>query len=687
MIPSMSSLAPLINRELSWVEFNRRVLQEAMDPSHPPLERAKFLAIFATNLDEFYMIRVSGLKEQRANDYFDGTDGLTPAQILEQLNEQIAPMAREQSRLWREEIRPLLAQHGVCVIDVHEMNEEQRAFADEYFRRTVFPVLTPLAFDPGHPFPHISNLSLSLAVAVEDERGRTRFARVKVPPSLPRLLLLNDCSDDGEPCERCFVWLDQVIAANIHSLFPELRVLGVYEFRVTRDADIEISEDEAGDLRDSVERGVKERGFLDVVRLEVDHEMPDDIRDILMENLNLKEADVQRIDGPLDLSKLWELYRLNLPQLKDAPFTPHTPPELADDADIFAEIRKGDVVLHHPYESFAPVVDFIRTAARDPQVLAIKQTLYRVGPNSPIVQALIEAAQNGKQVAAMVELKARFDEENNLEWARRLEAVGAHVVFGIPGLKVHSKLLLVVRREGDEIRRYVHLSTGNYNAASARIYTDVGFFTCDERIGQDATDLFNFLTGYSRQRVYRELFVAPVNLRRQIAERIEREIQHHQRSGNGRIIFKMNALVDREMITLLYKASLAGVKIDLLVRGMCSLRPGVPDMSENIRVISIVGRFLEHTRVYWFHNDGAPEIYLGSADLMERNLDRRVETLFPVRDPALVRRIMHEVIELGLADNVKSRELGPDGHYRRVTTPGPAVDSQASLLHQHCLAK
>ncbi|MCX6016946.1 MAG: polyphosphate kinase 1 [Chloroflexi bacterium] len=675
-----STSAPLINRELSWVEFNRRVLQEAADPSHPPLERAKFLAIFATNLDEFYMIRVSGLKAQRANDYFDGADGLTPAQILEQLNAQLAPMVNEHSRLWRDEICPLLTQHGVCVIDAHEMNEDQRTFANEYFRRTVFPVLTPLAFDPGHPFPHISNLSLSLAVAVEDERGRTRFARVKVPPSLPRLLQLNECSDESEPCERCFVWLDQIIAANITSLFHELRVLGVYEFRVTRDADIEISEDEAGDLRDSVERSVKERGFLDVVRLEVDHEMPSEICGILMENLNLRETDVQRIEGPIDLSKLWEIYRLNVPQLKDPPFTPRTPPKLADGIDIFAEIRKSDVLLHHPYDSFTPVVNFIRTAARDPHVLAIKQTLYRVGPNSPIVQALIEAAQNGKQVAAMVELKARFDEENNLEWARRLEAVGAHVVFGIPGLKVHSKVLLVVRREGDEIRRYVHLSTGNYNAASARVYTDLGFFTCSERIGEDASDLFNFLTGYSRQRAYKELFVAPVTLRQQIAERIEREIQHHRLNSNGRIAFKMNALVDPEMITLLYKASMAGVKIDLLVRGMCSLRPGVPGMSENIRVISVVGRFLEHSRVYWFHNDGKSEIYLGSADLMERNLDRRVETLFPIHDPVLVKRIVDEVLDLGLADNVKSHELGLNGQYHKITSQGPQLNSQMILL-------
>ncbi len=478
----MSQLpAHLINRELSWIAFNRRVLNEAKDASHPLLERAKFLAIFATNLDEFYMIRLSGLKELVAAGITEpGPEGLAPAEIMARINENLGPLVAEHVALWQNEIRPALKEAGVAVLDFGQLNEMQRAFVAEYFQRTVFPVLTPLAFDPGRPFPHISNLSLSLAVAIEDEDGRMRFARVKVPPSLPRLLSLEECAD-GTPNTQCFVWLDQVIAANIQALFTGTRIIGVYPFRVTRDADIEISGDEASDLRESIERGVKERGFLDVVRLEIDHETPDDIRNILTKNLEISEDDVTRIDGPLDLSKLWELYRLNLPALKDAPFQPRVPKAFLPKHDVFAEIRKSDLLLHHPYDAFSPVVDLIRTAARDPQVLAIKQTLYRVGPNSPIVQALIEAAQNGKQVAAMVELKARFDEENNLEWARRLEAVGAHVVFGFSGLKVHSKIALIVRREDDVIRRYVHLSTGNYNAASSRIYTDLDLFTCDPR--------------------------------------------------------------------------------------------------------------------------------------------------------------------------------------------------------------
>ncbi len=674
---------PLINRELSWVKFNRRVLEEAQDPSHPLLERAKFLAIFATNLDEFYMIRVSGIKEQIAAGVVDqGPEGLTPTQIMQRINEELEPLVHTHNRLWTEVIKPELMREGVCVLDAGDLSPEQRAFADEYFRRTVFPVLTPLAFDPGHPFPHISNLSLSLAVAVEGEDGRTQFARVKVPPSLPRLLPLNECVDDGsaEPCTRCYVWLDEIIADNINQLFPETTVLGVYEFRVTRDADIEITEDEAGDLRDSVERGVKERGFLEVVRLEVDHKMPDNIRDILMANLSLQDADVWRIEGPLDLSKLLELHRINLPHLKDTPFTPRIPPPLAEGADIFAQIRKGDILSHTPYDSFMPVVDFIRAAARDPNVLAIKQTLYRVGPNSPIVQALIEAVQNGKQVAAMVELKARFDEENNLEWARRLEAVGAHVVFGLSGLKVHSKVLLVVRREADVIRRYVHLGTGNYNAATARVYTDLGLFTCNERIGEDASDLFNLLTGYSRQRDFRELLVAPVNLRKNLARLIEREIEHQLLNNNGHLMFKMNALVDPEMIGLLYRASQAGVRIELMIRGMCSLRPGVPHLSENIQVRSVVGRFLEHSRVYWFHNNGEPDTYLGSADLMERNLDHRVETLFPILDSGLARRVKVEVLDLAWSDNVKSRELDGADDYRPVKASEPMVNSQLKLL-------
>jgi polyphosphate kinase len=677
-----STLQPqLINRELSWIEFNRRVLAEAKDPSHPLLERAKFLAIFATNLDEFYMIRVSGLREQIESGISEpGPEGLPPAEIVTRINERLPALVQEHTELWKHTIKPELKANGVCVLDVGELNDSQRVYVNDYFHRTIFPVLTPLAFDPGRPFPHISNLSLSLAIAVEDKAGRMAFARVKVPPSLPRLLPLDECAADDGTCQHCFVWLDQIIAMNVQSLFPGTKIIGCYPFRITRDADIEITVDEAGDLRESIERGVRERGFLDVVRLEVDDETPQDIRDILTKNLGLQSSDVLAIDGPLDLSKLWELHRLNLPALKDPPFQPRVPPSLSPKRDVFAEIRKADLLLHHPYDSFMPVVDFIRAAARDPHVLAIKQTLYRVGSNSPIVEALIDASQNGKQVAAMVELKARFDEENNLSWARRLEAVGAHVVFGFSGLKVHCKLCLVVRREGEAIRRYVHLSTGNYNAATSRVYTDLDLFTCDPEIGEDATNLFNFLTGYSQHNDYKALFVAPVNLRQRLTELIQREIEHHLQHSNGRMIFKMNALVDPATIQLLYRASQIGVKVDLLIRGMCSLQPGVPNMSENIRVRSVVGRFLEHSRIYWFNNHGHPEIYLGSADVMERNLDRRVETLFPLRSKSLAKRVKLEALDLGLADNVKSWELGADGAYARVQEEGSRVNSQMKLL-------
>lgn len=677
-----------INRELSWIEFNRRVLQEAQDASHPVLERAKFLAIFATNLDEFFMIRVSGLHEQIDAGVTDlSPDGLTPSQIFDLIRLNIMPLQAEHARAWRDDIKPLLARSGVCVCDWPELTPDQRVAATEFFFDTIFPVLTPLAFDPAHPFPHISNLSLSLAIVIRDDKGRQRFARVKVPPSLPRLFALDHCADD-EGCERCLVWLDQIIAANIGSLFPGMTIQGVYPFRVTRDADIEIQEDEADDLRTSVdlrstvERSIQDRRFGNAVRLEVAHEMPGDVRDLLLENLKLESHDLYEIAGAIDLSSLWELYRLPLPSLKDPPYVPQVPRDMSNGYDIFTRIRRGDVLLHHPYESFVPVVDFIRAAARDPDVLAIKQTLYRVGSNSPIVEALMAAVENGKQVAVLVELKARFDEENNIQWTRALEKLGVHVVYGLPGYKVHAKVCLVVRKEDDGIRRYVHLGTGNYNASTARVYTDLGLFTCDPEIGQDATDLFNFLTGYSRQRDFRKLLVAPVNLRKSLAALIEREIEHHLRQGDGHLMFKMNALVDPAIIDLLYRASQAGVKVDLLVRGMCCLRPGVPNLSENISVRSIVGRFLEHSRVYYFANAGEPEVYTGSADLMQRNLDRRVETVFPILDDALRRRVKVEVLDLGMADNVKARELQPDGSYilvRRGQGEG-AVNSQLKLM-------
>jgi polyphosphate kinase len=673
-----------INRELSWIEFNQRVLQEARDPSHPLLERAKFLAIFATNLDEFFMIRVSGLKKQIEAEVMNVTpDGLTPNATLDHIVAKLTPLLTEHSRVWQEEIKPLLCEQGVCVLDYSELDETQRAHCVDYFNSEVYPVLTPLAFDPGHPFPLISNLSLNLAVVVRDEKDRERFARVKVPPSLPRLVSLGDGADGAEePCHHTFVWLDQLIEANIAALFPGMAVQGSYSFRVTRDTDMEIQEDEADDLLSTIERVMQDRRFGSVVRLEIAHDMPDRVSDILMQNLEIDQRDVYRVDGALSLSNLMELLRLPAPKLKDPPFTPRQPFSLATDEDIFNLIRQGDILLHHPYDSFAPVVDFIRAAARDPQVLTIKVTLYRVGSNSPVVQALIDAIQNGKQVAVLVELKARFDEENNIQWARALEEEGVHVVYGLPGLKVHCKVALVVRREHERIRRYVHVSTGNYNATTARIYTDLGMFTCRDDIGEDASDLFNLLTGYSRQREFRELYVAPVNLRNKLIDLVEREIELHKKYGGGRLIFKMNSLVDPVMINTLYCASQAGVKVDLIARGICCLRPGVPGVSDNIRVISIVGRFLEHSRVYYFRNNGNEEIYSGSADLMPRNLDRRVETIWPILDPQLRNRVRDEVLLLQLRDNVKARVLGADGAYHYVARNDgePLINSQEEML-------
>jgi polyphosphate kinase len=677
-----------INRELSWIEFNRRVLQEARDPRHPPLERAKFLSIFTTNLDEFFMIRASGVKKQidaRVDEV--SPDGRTPTVTLDHIVAALTPLIQEHSRAWNAELKPLLAEQGVVVLDYPQLTEEQRARAIAYFRKEVFPVLTPLAFDPGHPFPHISNLSLSLAVAVRTRSGRERFARVKVPPVLPRLVPVAD-GGDGDYGSHTFVWLEQLIAANIGALFPGVDVQRTYAFRVTRDTDIEIQVDEADDLLSTVERIMQDRRFGSAVRLEVSADMPDRVRDILVENLGIDLRDVYRTAEPLDLSSLMELYRLPMPRLKDAPHAAHLPGLLRsmnianNPDDLFTIIRSGDQLVHHPYDSFSPVVDFIRAAARDPNVLAIKMTLYRVGQNAPVVQALIDAIQNGKQVAVLVELKARFDEENNIQWARMLEDEGVHVVYGLPRLKVHCKVALVVRREHDQIRRYVHLSTGNYNATTARIYTDAGMFTCREDIGEDATDLFNYLTGYSYQDEYRRLFVAPVNLRQKLLALIDREIALHRERGDGRLIFKMNALVDPPLIDALYRASQAGVKVDLIVRGICCLRPGVPGISDTIRVVSVVGRFLEHSRAYYFRNDGDEDLYLGSADLMPRNLDRRVEVVFPILDPALKRRVLAELLELPLRDNVKARQLCPDGTYAYVApAPGdPLIDSQLALL-------
>jgi len=671
------------NRELSLIEFNRRVLEEAMDPRNPLLERIKFLAIFASNLDEFFMIRVSGIKQQiRAGVQKRSPDGQTPTEQLSAIRQALIPLLQQERDLLLNELLPALYKQGIMILDTTTLNEQQRAWVSDYFHRQIFPVLTPLAFDSSRPFPFISNLSLNLAVVIHDQAKGELFARVKVPEVLPRLIPLPSelCPPVNDlPAARChcFVWLEQVIADHLEKLFPKMNVVEVYPFRVTRNADVEIEEDEADDLLATIEQGLRQRRFGEVVRLAIDNAMPDRICQLLATNLKVGPEDIYTVRGPLGLSDLMQLTQLDRPDLKDPPYVPRLPVVLKNAPNIFEAIKKQDILLHHPYHSFTPIIDFIQAAAEDPHVLAIKQTLYRVGRNSPIVQALMHAREQGKQVTVVVELKARFDEENNITWARAMERAGVHVVYGLVGLKVHAKLALVVRQETDGICCYVHLGTGNYNAATARVYTDLGLLTCRSDIADDVVDLFNYLTAYSRQKEYRALLVAPVNLRQRITELIKEEIALHQRHGNGRLIFKMNALVDPKIIDALYAASQAGVQIDLIVRGMCSLRPQIPGLSDNIRVRSIVGRYLEHSRIYYFHRGGTPKIYLGSADMMERNLDRRVEELFPLTDPGAIQYVTEILLKTYLADNLRARELQPDGRYVRLNPNGAEViDSQ-----------
>jgi polyphosphate kinase len=678
-----------INRELSLLEFQKRVLHEAKDPENPLLERVKFLSIVSSNLDEFFMVRVAGLQKQAASGAQEASvDGLSAAIQLQLIRQEVRSLVEEIQDFLRTTLLPALEGEGIRIRDFSSFSQGERSALDSYFLREVFPVLTPLAFDPGRPFPHISSGSLNLAVVVGDNQGTESFARVKVPDSLPRLVPLIPSLCQGKVSESAhsettFVWLEQLIAANLHLLFPGLEILEAYPFRVTRDAEVAIQELESDDLLDSVEEAMKQRRFTSVVRLQVDANVSERILEILASNLPIDKQDVYRINGSIGLGRLIELYALDRPDLKDKPLVPSIPSGLRAEAeeDIFSVIRREDLLLHHPYESFQPVVEFLQQAARDPDVLAIKVTLYRVGRNSPIVAALLEAIEEGKQVSVLVELKARFDEESNIEWARTLEDAGVHVVYGLVGLKVHSKIALVVRREGDRIRRYVHLGTGNYNPTTARVYTDFGLLTCNEQIADDCTYFFNALTGYSRKNEPRQLLVAPVNLRQRIEELILREIAFQEQGERGHLIFKMNALEDPQMIRLLYRASQAGVKVDLLVRGLCCLRPLVDGFSDNIRVTSIVGRFLEHSRVYYFRNGGKEEIYVGSADLMRRNLSHRVEILFPVGDPGLVHRLK-DILELQLADERKSHHLQSDGHYAqsRKSAQPDAIDSQLTLL-------
>ncbi len=677
--PPMPQLGPerYLNRELSWLEFNRRVLEEALDPRHPLLERAKFLAIFSSNLDEFFMVRVSGLRAQvDAGVIQRSPDGRTPAEQLALIKPVVDALTDRQRRCLFDELLPQLSSNHIFVKDYKDLGDDDCRKAEMLFESEIFPVLTPLAFDPGHPFPHISNLSLNLAVVVHDVHGGEHFARIKMPEVLPRIVRLPPTDGGGS----VFVWLEQLVAANLDNLFPGMAVQESYPFRITRNADVDLQEEEALDLLRTIEHGIRLRQFGPVVRLSIDSTMPARILDILTENMEIASEDIYRHDGPLGLHGLMELTKLDRPDLKYPPFLPGLPKALQESDDLFGAIRTQDILLHHPYESFLPVVDFIRSAASDPQVLAIKQTLYRVGEDSPLVEALVEAREKGKQVTVLVELKARFDEENNIEWARALERAGVHVVYGLLGLKTHGKVALVVRRERDGLRRYVHLSTGNYNVTTAHLYTDIGMLTSQPAIGADASDLFNYLTGYSDQRSYRNFLVAPVNLREAMLHLIERESALALAGERGHLIFKLNTLTDPEVIEALYDASSAGVMIDLIVRGVCCLRPGIPGMSETITVRSIVGRFLEHSRIFYFRNGGQDEVYLGSADLMSRNLDRRVEVVFPVEDRAIIKRLRDEVLHIYLEDTVNAHLLRSDGTYARVE--GKPCDSQAWFL-QH----
>lgn len=674
-VRSLDDPSLYINRELSLVDFQRRVLEEAQDPRNPVLERLMFLSFVGSNIDEFFMVRVAGLKQQIEKGVMEsGPDGMTPAEQLRAIRASVIRLFRSAHECWAKELVPALDAAGIHILSYADLTDEQRTTANSYFQQTVFPTLTPLAFDPGRPFPHISNLSLNLAVMLRGSKGEEHFARLKIPDTLPQLVPVSGAGKSRSRIktpakQQSFVWLEQLVIANLGDLFPGMTIEEAHPFHVTRDADYEIQYLEAGDLLESVEEGIWQRRFADVVRVEVDEAMPAPVLDILINNLELDREDIYKITGgPLSLMRVRTLTRLDRPDLKFPMFVPAVPAALAketEEEDIFASIRRGDILLQHPFDSFQPIVALLQKAARDPNVLAIKITLYRVGRNAPVVDALLEAAENGKQVAVLLELKARFDEESNIGWARKLEEYGVHVVYGLMGLKVHCKALLIVRKEGDIIRRYAHLSTGNYNSMTAQLYTDVGIITCDPDIGADCTDLFNFLTGYSAKKSYRKLLVAPVTLRSGIEHLIEREIEHQKRGRGGHLIFKMNALVDKKMIQLLYQASQAGVRVELLVRGICCLIPGIAGVSQNITVTSIVGRFLEHSRIFYFNNGGQEEVYLGSADLMPRNLNHRVEVDFPVQDEKLIAVVRDQILATNLKDQAKARHMTSEGKYVR----------------------
>ncbi len=679
--PRLDSPELYLNPHLSLLAFQRRVLQEAQDPATPLLERVKFLSILGSNMDEFFMVRVAGLWQQIETRTTEiSMDGRSPSEQLELIRHEVTGIMAEIYRLWREELMPELRDHGIYILGLDELNPQQKVAVDDYFRRVVYPVLTPLAVDQGRPFPHISNLSLNIAAVVTNGDGVERFARIKVPDSLPQLVAL-----PSRASELAFIWLEQAIICNLRLLFPEMEIIKADVFHLTRDAELAIQELETDDLLESVQEAVWRRRFRDAVRLQINPGMPQRLLEILTSNLELDQNDVYRCDGPLDLSRVRALLNIDRPALKDKPFIPYTPKGFtgSPSSEIFSTISEGDILVHHPFESFQPVVDFLRAAAEDPNVLAIKMTLYRVGRNSPIVEALLDAIQNGVQVAVLLELKARFDEESNIEWAQKLEREGVHVVYGLPGVKVHAKMAMVVRREGENIRRYLHLGTGNYNPMTARIYTDLGLFTTNEEIGEDVSDLFNHLTGYSAKKSYRKLLVAPNSIRSGLERLIRAEIERHKQHGDGHLIFKMNALEDAGMVRLLYEASQAGVQIDLIVRGVCVLRPGLPRVSETIRVRSILGRFLEHSRIFYFHNGGDELIYVGSADLMPRNLNRRVEILFPIENPRLIRRLRDRILAKYLEDEAGTRIMPPDGSSVRPKHTGKKLFSCQAWFLKH----
>jgi len=670
-----------INRELSWLAFNERVLAQALDPSHPLIERLKFLAITGTNLDEFFMIRVATTQKKLQEGIEDiAPDGYNTEQQLDAMVQGARAMLKAQAEVW-EELRRLLAQERITFLEPADWTPEVREHLGTYFSREICPVLTPLAFDPGHPFPLISNLSKNFAVVVR-HGGRTKFARVKVPDVLPRFVQL------PEPLVPqggiAFVFLEDVIRANIHDLFTGTQVKSAHLFRIVRDADLEVDTEEADDLLETVDRGLKQLRHGALALLQVEADMPTRVLKILAENFEVTDDAIVRTGDRMGFGDWHQLTRIHRPELKDAPYTPRTLWRADEDPEvIFDQIGYQDVLVHHPYESFATVEAFLRAAVKDPHVIAIKMTLYRIGANSPLIPLLIEAAEAGKQVAVLVELKARFDERNNILWAKRLESHGIHVVYGFADLKTHTKLCLVVRQESDGIHRYVHTSTGNYNPETAKVYTDLGMFTSDPDTVADVTEIFNYLTGYSNQKEYRSLLVAPVQLRSRLTELIMREADHARAGRPARMIFKVNAVTDDQMIRVLYRASQAGVATDLIVRGICSLRPGIKGISENIRVRSIVGRFLEHSRIYWFQNGGNEEMYIGSADLMERNLDRRVETLNPVKDPELFEHLRDVVLNAYLRDTDRAWVLDATGRYERPDSGSGAFNSQQFLLQHY----